>query len=150
MLARMVDRNIKKCNNIIGRLSMKNINISITKEEFNYFFSKFDKEDLVIHIEKLIVNMQKRITFEIKMLNASMHFTKNNIIFSACGFRRKQKYFLIEFFSRTNINNKRIVKEIKNKYTEKNKYIINRVEIRDEYEIDNELIEWICDSYNLV
>jgi len=129
---------------------MKNINISITKEEFNYFFSKFDKEDLVIHIEKLIVNMQKRITFEIKMLNASMHFTKNNIIFSACGFRRKQKYFLIEFFSRTNINNKRIVKEIKNKYTEKNKYIINRVEIRDEYEIDNELIEWICDSYNLV
>ena len=129
---------------------MKNKSICISKEKFNKFFIKFDKEDLIDHIEKLIANMQKKLAFEIKILNASIHFTKDNSIFSACGFRRRQNYFLVEFFSETNINNKRIVKEIKNKYTEKNKYIINRVEIRNESEIDNELIEWICNSYNLV
>ena len=130
--------------------NIKNINISIAKEDFSKFFLKFDKEDLSTHIEKLITNMQKKIVFEIKILNTSIHFTIENVIFSACGFRRKQNYSLIEFFSKARINNKRIVKEIKNKYTEKNKYIINRVEIRNENEIDDELIEWICSSYNLI
>ena len=129
---------------------MKNINTSITKDNFSDFFNKFDREDLSIQIKKLISNMQKKLVFKIKILNASIHFTKENKIFSACGFRRKQNYFLIEFFSKTKINNIRILKEIKNKYTEKNEFIINRIEIRKENDIDDELIEWICNSYNLV
>ncbi|MCL2127736.1 MAG: hypothetical protein FWH38_05735 [Treponema sp.] len=127
---------------------MKNNNTVIANEDFGKFFIKFDKKDLSACIEKLIANMQEKLVFEIKTLNASIHFTKENVIFSACGFRRKQNYFIIEFISKTSLNNKRIVRGIKNKYTEKNGYIINRVEIRNENEIDNELIEWICNSYN--
>ena len=98
---------------------MKNSSFGIPKEEFNNFFSKFDKVNLAIYIEKLIIDMKKKLVFDVIVLNASIHFTKNNNIFSACGFRRKQNYFLVEFFSKTNIHNKRIVKEIGNKYTEK-------------------------------
>jgi len=129
---------------------MKNKSLHITKEEFNGFFDKYDKKELAGHVDKLISKMEKKIAFEIKMLNASIHFLKDNNIFSACGFRRRQKYFLVEFFSKTKINSKRVVMEIKNKYTENNNYIINRVEISDENEIDNELIEWICGSYGLI
>jgi len=111
----------------------------------------------VASIDKLFNKLLEQITFEVKIQNASFHLITENIIFSACGFRRGKDYFFVEFYSEISIKDKRIVREVKRDNVnqgvyqgKKIEYIINRVEIRSENEIDEKLIEWIIKSYKLV
>ena len=117
------------------------------------FFKKFNEPYFVGCIDKLITKLREKISFEIKILNASIQFTKENYTFSACGFRRSKNYFFVEFYNENSITDKKIVREVKPDRVYQGKkidYRISRVEIRNEIEIDAELIEWIVKSYKLV
>ena len=111
------------------------------------FFNKFNEPCFIECFNKLTTKLREEISFEIKILNASIQFTKENLTFSACGFRRSKDYFFVEFYNKKSITDKRIVREVKHRGNvyqgKKIDYIISRVEVRNEIEIDEELIEWI-------
>ena len=139
---------------------MKTISPDISQKEFIELFelfNKFNESYIAVAIDKLFNRLREQITFEAGMRNASIHLVKGNLTFSACGFRRSKDYFFVEFYNETSINNKRIVREVKRDNVnqgvyqgKKIKYIISRVEIRSENEIDDELIKWIFNSYKLI
>ena len=117
------------------------------------FFNKFNEPYYINCFNKLTNKLLEKISFEIKILNTSIQFTDENTTFSACGFRRNKDYFFVEFYNKDKITDKRIVREAKHNNVYQGKkigYIISRVEIRNEIEIDEELIGWIVESYKLV
>ena len=117
------------------------------------FFNKFNEPYFIDCFNKLTTELREKISFDIKILNASIQFTKENSTFSACGFRRSKNYFFVEFYNENSITDKKIVREVKPDRVYQGKkidYRISRVEIRNEIEIDEELIEWIVKSYKLV
>jgi len=131
---------------------MKEIDKIISKEELNIFFNKYNRSYYADNVEKLIKEMLKKMTFQIKILNASIQFTKEKTAFAVCGFRRSKGYFFVEFFNEESINNERIIREIKvavEAQALEKEYIISRVEIKEEKDIDGELIKWIIKSWEL-
>ena len=136
---------------------MNTINPNIAQKEFIELFNKFNESYFVASIDKLFNKLLEQITFEVGIRNSSIHLVAGNTTFSACGFRRSKDYFFVEFYSETSIKDKRIVSEVKRDNINKGvyqgkkiEYIISRVEIRSENEIDEKLIEWIIKSYKLV
>jgi len=136
---------------------MKTIKPDISQKEFIELFDKFNESYFAVSIDKLFNRLREQITFEVGMRNASIHLVTGNTTFSACGFRISKDYFFIEFYNETSINNKRIVREVKRDNVnqgvyqgKKIEYIISRVEIRSENEIDKELVEWLIKSYKLI
>ena len=116
-------------------------------------FKKFNESYFAFSIDKLFNKLLEQIIFEVKIQNASIHLSKEKTTFSAIGFRKRVNYYFVEFYTDASINDKRIVKEVKrdNMYQgRKIEYIINRVEIRNENEINDKLIEWIIKSYKLM
>ena len=130
----------------------------ISREEFNEFFYKFKGKDLLKNVKILLEKLLEKIDFDLKINNGSIHLLKGKETFLACGFRRSKDYYFIEFFSEKHINDAKIAKEIIIKDMKRNLKIKNRnadniiyqVEIKDENDIDKNIIDWIIKSYKLV
>jgi hypothetical protein len=94
-------------------------------------------------IEGFLTEVEREITFKIKVLKASIQLLDKKP-FAVIAFRRSKSYFFVEFYSTENIDNPRIIKTIK-----KSELIINRVNILSREQIDKELIHWIQKSKSI-
>lgn len=93
----------------------------------------------------IIKKMADKMEFKLKIQKASIQFL-NPEPFAVIGLRRSQKNVFLEFYNENKINKDRIVKTIKGN----NPFIINRVNISDENDIDTELIKYIIHSNELI
>ena len=86
-----------------------------------------------------------KLDFKLKIQKASIQLL-NPEPFAVIGLRRSKKNIFLEFYNETEIDKNRIVKTIKGN----NSFIINRVDIASECDIDTELIEYIIHSNELI
>ena len=105
-------------------------------------FHREEHKSLSISIIKKIGD---RIDFKLKIQKASVQLL-NPEPFAVIGLRRSKKDVFLEFYNEIEIDNNRIVKTLKGN----NSFIINRVNITAERDIDTELIEYIVHSNELV
>lgn len=113
-----------------------------TKEnqKLEAFFSE-DRECFKETVLKLLNNLEKEITFSLKIQKASIQLC-DKVTFAIIAFRRSKPYFFVEFYNPEKLDNSRIVKTIAKTET----LIINRVNILLPKEIDKELLNWIKES----
>jgi hypothetical protein len=105
-------------------------------------FHREEHKSLSISIIKKIGD---RIDFKLKIQKASVQLL-NPEPFAVIGLRRSKKDIFLEFYNEIEIDNNKIVKTLKGN----NSFIINRVNITAERDIDTELIEYIVHSNELV
>jgi len=127
----------------------------VSQTQFNKFFEKNSGKCFMNYIMELLNKLSQEIQFTLKPLSVQFHIMKGTEPFAAFGFRKKQKmsFFFIEFYSKYDINDKKIIKKTKKKVMIKNKkfeYIINIMEIKMESKINNQIIKWIEEAYKLI
>jgi len=106
---------------------------------------KFHQEEHKSLSFSIIEKMDDKMDFKLKIQKASIQFL-NPEPFAVIGLRRNHKNVFLEFYNEKKIDKDRIVKTIKGN----NSFIINRVNISDENDIDTELIGYIIHSNELV
>jgi len=126
----------------------------ISRYQFDKFF---DNSSIKYknYIMDLLDKLSTRIQFTLKKLSTQFHIIKRNKPFAAFGFRKRRadSYYFIEFYSKFDIDDFRIIKRtikeviVKNK---KMKYIINLIKIPEDINIDNQIINWIEEGYKLI
>ncbi len=119
----------------------------VTKEQIKeidnfLMFYKPKHKKLSIRILEEVAN---EIDFKLKIQKASIQLVTSQA-FAVIGLRRSQESIFIEFYSKSKIDNDRIVKTIKGK----NRLEINRINIFNENEINKELIKFILHSNELI
>jgi len=127
----------------------------VSQTQFNKFFEKNNEKYFMNYIMELLNNLSQKIQFTLKPLSVQFHIMKGTEPFAAFGFRKKQKisFFFIEFYSKDDINDEKIIKKTKKDIMIKNKkfeYIINLIEIKMESKIDNQIIKWVEEAYKLI
>jgi hypothetical protein len=113
--------------------------------ELIHFFEKYDEKYFLKSVSGLLDCLSRKISFEIKIQQASIQLMKEEKTFVVFGFRRSKNYYFVEFFSKIDIQDDRIIQKIN-----KDELVINRVEIKTENDIDSKLIDWILNSYRLM
>ncbi len=93
----------------------------------------------------IIKKMADRMEFKLKIQKTSIQLL-NPEPFAVIGLRRSDKNVFLEFYNENEIDKSRTVKTIKGK----NPFIINRVNIAFEHDMDTKLIEYIIHSNELV
>lgn len=93
----------------------------------------------------IIKKMGDRIDFKLKIQKTSIQLL-NPEPFAVIGIRRSKNDVFLEFYNEIEIDKNRIVKTIKGN----NSFIINRVNIVAENDIDTELIEYMVHSNELL
>ena len=105
-------------------------------------FHHEEHESLSISIIKKVGD---KINFKLKIQKASIQFL-NPEPFAVIGLRRSKKDVFLEFYNEIEIDNNRIIKTVKGN----NSFIINRVNISSDSDIDTELIDYIVHSDKLI
>lgn len=118
----------------------------LQKENINSLTNLYDFKEAEHRILSILLleRLAQSLDFKLKIQKSSIQLL-NAKAFAVIGFRRNHKHIFIEFYSKAGINSNRIISTVK----DKNEYIINRINILEDNDIDAELIEFITCSNKL-
>lgn len=112
--------------------------------EYEQYFH-FHHEEHRTLTASLIKNVSSKLSFQLKVQKASIQFI-GKAPFAVIGYRRSKKSIFIEFYTAEELAHKRIIQTIDTKVG----LPLHRVEINTLNDIDDGLINWICNSCELV
>ena len=111
---------------------------------FNDFLKTYDESYKAI-INDFIKKLSGGIIFSIKCGKASIQLIDRKP-FGALAFRRSCNYIIFEFYNESIIDNNKIFKTHK----VKEGLFIHTIHIRDNSEVDDNLINWFLHSHNII
>jgi len=126
----------------------------ISRLQFDKYFEYFPKK-YKDYIMDLLEILSTKIQFTLKKLSTQFHILKGTEPFAAFGFRERRTdcYYFVEFYSKFDIDDIRIIKKTIKEVVvgnKKVKYIINLVIIEEGKRVDNQIINWIEEGYKLI
>jgi len=126
----------------------------ISRLQFDKYFENLSVK-YKYYIMGLLEILSTKIQFTLKKLSTQFHILKGTEPFAAFGFRKRRTdcYYFVEFYSKFDIDDIRIIKKTIKEIVvgnKKVKYIINLIKIQDDEKIDNQIINWIEEGYKLI